>query len=102
MAGVQSPFILTTTTTGTSVTLQAHGTIVDPLDGSLSAWNGAFTTQINGQTPLQIRNTTVGGGSISSTFSGEFDLNPVPEPVTMALFGGGLIALAAFKKRKVA
>ncbi len=102
MGAVTSPFILTTTTTGTSVTLQAHGTIVDPLDGSVSAWNGAFTTQINGQTPLQIRNTTVAGGSISSTFSGEFDLHPVPEPVTMALFGGGLIALAAFKKRRVA
>jgi hypothetical protein len=99
---VQSPFILTTSTTGTSVTLLAHGTIVDPLDGSVSNWNGAFTTQINGQTPLQIRNTTVGGGSISSTYSGEFDLTPVPEPVTMALFGAGLVALAAFKRRRAA
>src|SRR5216683_826333 len=49
-----SPFILTTTATGTSVSLLAHGTIVDPLDGTLSNWNGAFTTQINGQSPLQI------------------------------------------------
>jgi len=96
-----SPFILTTTDTGTSVTLLAHGTIVDPNDGKISDWKGAFTTQINGQTPLQIRNTTIGGGSISSTFSGEFDV-VVPEPMTMALIGGGLIALAAIKRRKVA
>jgi len=99
--GTQSPFILTTTATGTSVTLLAHGTIVDPNGGPVSDWNGAFTTQINGVTPLQIRNTTVGGGSISSTFSGEFDV-VVPEPVTMGLIGGGLIALAAIKRRKVA
>lgn len=99
--GMQSPFILTTTAGGTSVTLQAHGTIVDPNDGKTSDWSGAFTTQINGQTPLQIRNTTVGGGSISSTFSGEFDV-VVPEPVTMALIGGGLIALAAIKRRRLA
>jgi hypothetical protein len=96
-----SPFILTTTATGTSVSLLAHGTIIDPLDGQTSFWNGAFTTQINGQTPLQIRNTTIGGGSISSTYSAEFDV-VVPEPATMSLIGGSLIALAAIKRRKLA
>jgi hypothetical protein len=103
-----SPFILTTTITplgvvGTSVTLQAHGTIVDPLDKKTSTWDGAFTTQINGKTPAQIEAIIKGppGGSISSTFSGEFDVTPLPEPVTMGLIGGGLIALAAMKKRRV-
>lgn len=100
--GIQSPFILTTTATGTSVTLLAHGNITDPNGGPISFWNGAFTTQINGQTPMDIRNTvTAPGGSISSSFSGEFDV-VVPEPMTMALIGGGLIALAAIKRRKVA
>ena len=100
--GIQSPFILTTTATGTSVTLLAHGTIADPAGGPVSNWNGAFTTQLNGQTSMDIRNTvTAPGGSISSSFSGEFDV-VVPEPMTMALIGGGLIALAAIKRRKVA
>ena len=97
-----SPFVLTTTDGGTSVTLQAHGTIVDPNDGKTSDWSGSFTTQINGQTPLQIRNKVIiPGGFVQSTFSGEFDV-VVPEPMTMALIGGGLIALAAIKRRKVA
>jgi hypothetical protein len=101
-AGIQSPFILTTTATGTSVTLLAHGTITDPAGGPISFWNGAFTTQITGQTPSQIRATvTAPGGSISSTFSGEFNV-VVPEPMTMSLIGAGLIALAAIKRRKVA
>ena len=95
-----SPFILTTTSTGTAVTLLAHGDIFDPTDGVESFWQGAFTTQINGQTPLQIRNTIVAGGSISSTYSGEFDV-VVPEPVSLVLIGAGLIALAAIKRRKL-
>jgi hypothetical protein len=96
-----SPFILTTNSSGTSVNLLAHGDIFDPahpLDESF--WHGSFTTQINGQTPLQIRNTVVGGGSITSTFSGEFDV-VVPEPVSLVLIGAGLIALAAIKRRKL-
>ena len=38
---------------------------------------------------------------MTSTFSGEF-VAVVPEPLTSALIGGGLIALVAFKRRKVA
>jgi hypothetical protein len=104
--GVASPFILTETISntgvlGTFVGLNAHGTIVDPVDGILSYWSGAFTTQINGQTPSQIQAIILTpGGSIHDTFSGGFDVSPVPEPVSMALIGGGLLALAAIKRRK--
>jgi hypothetical protein len=95
-----SAFLLTQTSTGTSVTLLAQGTIFDTGDSTTGPWSGAFTTQINGQSPLDIYNTiTTPGGSIQSTFSGEFDVG-VPEPVSMALIGGGLIALAAIKRRK--
>jgi hypothetical protein len=93
-----SPFILTATSTGTAVTLDASGIVTDA-SPFVSNWLGAFTTQIPGVTPAQIQTTVNGGGTITSTFSGEF-VAAVPEPLTSALIGGGLIALAAFKRRK--
>src|ERR1035438_1736814 len=110
--GAISPFILTQDSGGTSVTLNAHGTTLDTTDGITSYWNGAFTTQLNTSGPngdmspagIQVRILGIPGGtapgSITSTYSGTFDLTAVPEPVSMALIGGGLIALAAMKRRK--
>jgi hypothetical protein len=95
-----SPFILMTTATGTAVTLLAHGTIYDSGDGSTSDWSGQFSTQIVGETPAQIEATEEADGFVASSFAGEFNITPVPEPVSMALVGGGLLALAAIKRRK--
>ena len=100
-----SPFILTETISngdviGTSVTLAAHGTILDIGDGSTSFWSGSFTTQINTMSPAAIQTQIAGGGAITSSFSGEFDVTAVPEPVSMSLVGAGLIALAAIRRRK--
>jgi hypothetical protein len=94
-----SPFLLTVNNGGTSVSLSAHGTIADT-SGPLSFWGGAFTTQINGVLPFAIQTTINGGGSIQSSFSGEFDVTSTPEPVSLALIGGGLLALAVIKRRK--
>ena len=99
-AFVGSPIILTLTATGTAVTLDASGTVTDASPFA-SNWMGAFTTQIAGITPASIQSTVNSGGSITSTFSGEF-VATVPEPLTSALIGVGLLALAAFKRRKVA
>ena len=95
-----SPFLLTKNNGGTSVSLSANGTIADTA-GPLSLWSGAFTTQIDGKSPLQIETIiNTRGGSIQSSFSGEFDVSSTPEPVSLALIGGGLLALAVIKRRK--
>jgi hypothetical protein len=91
-----SPFILTTTATGTSVVLPASGTIYDTGDHTTSYWSGQFSANVD-ESPATIE---AGGGAISESFSGKFDITPVPEPVSVALIGGGLLALAGIKRRK--
>lgn len=102
--GVFSPFILTYLGgTRTAVTLLAHGTILDLGDGSTSIWNGAFTTQLNSLDPATIQTTILSGGIIQSSYSGEFDITAeVPEPVSLSLLGGGLIALGILRRRRLA
>jgi hypothetical protein len=98
------PFILTLTASGTSISLNVSGIARDLSAGS-STWVGAFTTQIAGQTPLQIQQILNGGGTISSTYSGTFTVtgaSQVPEPTTMLLLGTGLagIVVKVRKRRK--
>lgn len=93
-----SPFILTATATGTAITLDASGIVTDA-GPFTSHWFGAFTTQIPGVTAASIQATILGGGSITSTYSGEF-LAAVPEPVTTFMIGGGLIALGLLIRRQ--
>lgn len=96
-----SPFILTTTSSGTSVTLPAHGTILDVGDGTRSFWSGAFTTQVNSKSPFDIETLIESGGFITSSFSGEFDVSAdSPEPMSMALLGGGLVFLGMMRRHR--
>jgi hypothetical protein len=94
-----SPFILTRSSRGTTVTLSAQGTVTDD-DPGASEWFGAFTTQINNRTPEQIQTNILAGGSESSTHSGEFDLTVIPEPATMAFVGTGLVLLGVVARRR--
>jgi hypothetical protein len=105
----QSPFILAPTSTGTSVTLSATGTVVDA--NGPSTWAGLYTTQFSGVTPAQIATaiTTAGNlpgfcvaGTCTSTYSGTFNVtvSSVPEPVTLMTVGLGLIGLAFVSRRR--
>ena len=101
-------FILAPTSSGTSISLDVSGLASD-FTSSNSPWIGAFTTQISGQTPAQIQTTICGtadpgctgrgGGTITASYSFSGQAG-IPEPVSMALIGGGLIALAGLKLRK--
>jgi hypothetical protein len=91
-----SPFTLTPTATGTSVALSATGIARDGTTPN-STWIGAYTTQISGVTPAQIQATILGGGSETSTYSGDFTItagSTVPEPATIGTMLGGLLLVA--------
>lgn len=88
-----SPFILAPTAGGTSISLVAHGTATDA-SGDVSRWSGFFTTQISNATPFAVQQLFFTQGSISSSYSGAFDIVAIPEPVTLGLIGAGLIVLA--------
>jgi len=107
---------LTLTATGTNVSLTGFGTVTDGF--GVSNWIGQFSTPITGQSPRDIQlhfcpsgtctaqdfaNSANGTTSpIVKPSGGDFLASTVPEPGTTALtlIGGGLIALAAFKRRK--
>lgn len=94
-----SPFILTYVTAGeTAISLGAFGNAVDA-DGS-SYWQGAFTTQVT-MSIAEIQNAIFNGpGYVDSSYSGEFDLEFVPEPASMLLLGLGFSAAAVRIRRR--
>jgi hypothetical protein len=93
-----SPFVLTPESYGTLISLSVSGFATDA-SSSNSLWTGIFSTQLDGQSPSQIQTLFNSQGSFTATYS--FDGNVgVPEPISLALMGGGLLALAVLKRRQ--
>ncbi len=91
-----SPFVLTDLGASTIIGFSAGGTVTD---GGTSSWSGAFSTQVN-ETALQIQNAILGGGSVTSTQSGQFTVQSVPEPSSLLLLAFGLCSSVGVIRRK--
>lgn len=88
-----SPYLLTATSVGTTLTLSVGGVARDVLDGN-SAWSGEFTSQF-GLTPAQLQSSLLGGGALANTYSGSFTASSVPEPSSWLLLVAGVGAAGA-------
>jgi len=93
-----SPFVLTDLGASTIIGFSAGGTVTD---GGISNWSGAFSTQVN-LTALQIQTAILGGGTVTSTQSGQFSVQDVsvPEPSSLLLLAFGLCSAAGITRRK--
>jgi hypothetical protein len=97
-----SPIILTLLTGNrTSVQMSMFGTATDG-SGLTSYWTGGFSATLPTMTPAGVEAFFLAHptSSISASNSGSFFATTVPEPVSMALIGGGLLALAMIRRRK--
>ena len=100
-ASAGSPFVLTNLGAITLVSFTANGTIDD--GGVTGLWSGGFTTQALATTAA-IQSTLLAGGTVSSTYSGQFDVTSSPsvtEPSTISMLvaGAGLL-LFGLKPRR--
>lgn len=106
-----SPFSLTQTNTGVTITLALSGIAYTGTAASGSSpTGGLFTAQvvvpgtITGVlaqfAPCAAGQATGCGGMIDQTYSATFSSTAVPEPATFGLLGASLLALGIFRRRR--
>jgi len=77
------------------LTLDSPGTTTGTFSGSGALTAGQIADLDSGNLYVSIHSTVFPGGEIRG------QLEPVPEPATMALLGAGSLALLAMRRRKV-
>ena len=103
VAFVGSPFILTKTSTGTSVEFDIAGFFIDPTfgdNGTLNTATGVYTSQVPNMTPNQIKISVLAGGVVDASYSANIIATAVPEPVSLTLLGGGLLGIGLRARRR--
>ncbi len=95
-----SPFGLSNATAGTSVVdLVLRGMVTDGSGDLPSTFVGTFSTQFNVPYQQLLDIVFVQGGSVNNTYSATLEVNQIPEPGTVLLFGAGLLGIAWLRKR---
>lgn len=97
-----SAFNLDQNATGTAASFGFMGTITDNTTHTTGNVTGIFTSQLVGVNPQQAlaEFAAAGPSGLGLAYSGQAVINSVvPEPVTLALTGAGLLALGLFRRR---
>jgi len=84
----------------TAASFGLSGIVHDTTNGTTAPFVGIFTAQFAGQTPQQVLSNLAGG--ISSSYSANFVLQIVPEPMTFSLLGLGLLGMGLVGRKRFA
>ena len=101
-----TPFTLSQTPVGATVTFGVTGTVTDGSASPNSTFIGQFTSNFPGQTTSQVLAAIAGSpGFVQNSFAATFIVSSVPEPGTTALLASGgllLIAGGVFRRKQKA
>jgi PEP-CTERM motif len=97
-----SPFLLTRTNSGTGVEFDVFGFFIDPTQGDTgqNTAKGIYTANLVGMTPFEVATAINGGQTLNSSYSAQYTVTAVPEPVSLTLLGSGLLGIGLRARRR--